>query len=414
MARRVNPPHVLNIGDLRRLAKRRLPRVVFDYIDGGADAEVTLRDNVKAYEELTFRPRGAVAIPSIDLKTTILGAQLELPFILAPVGSTRLFYPNGEVLAARAAGKAGTAYVLSTLSGTPMEQVRAATNGPAWYQVYLCGGREASINMLKRAKAAGFTALVVTIDTGVPGLRERDLRNGIKELLGRGISGLPYLGQMITRPAWIAGMLADGGLMKFPNVLLPTGPMPYADVGKTLEESVVCWDDLKWIRDLWDGKIIVKGVHTAEDAERVASEGADALVVSNHGGRQLDGVPGSLRSLPEVLSAVGDKVEVLVDGGIRNGGDVVKALALGARGVLIGRAYAYGLAAAGETGVARSIEILRSGIVRTMKLLGVASVRELNQSYIDVPAGWLPGGNETRKLKSGNRNLETKTLGTPY
>jgi L-lactate dehydrogenase (cytochrome) len=390
---RVSPPHVLNIGDLRRLARRRLPRVVFDYIDGGADAEVTLRDNVKAYEELTFRPRGAVAIPSIDLKTTILGAQLELPFILAPVGSTRLFYPNGEVLAARAAGKAGTAYVLSTLSGTPMEQVRAATSGPAWYQVYLCGGREASINMLKRAKAAGFTALVVTIDTGVPGLRERDLRNGIKELLGRGMSGLPYLGQMIARPAWIAGMLADGGLMKFPNVLLPTGPMPYADVGKTLEESVVCWDDLKWIRELWDGKIIVKGVHTAEDAERVAAEGADALVVSNHGGRQLDGVPGSLRSLPEVLSAVGDRVEVLVDGGIRNGGDVVKALALGARGVLIGRAYAYGLAAAGETGVARSIEILRSGIVRTMKLLGVASVRDLNQSYIDVPAGWLPGGN---------------------
>ena len=395
---RVSPPHVLNIGDLRRLAKRRLPRVVFDYIDGGADAEVTLRDNVKAYEELTFRPRGAVAIPSIDLKTTILGAQLELPFILAPVGSTRLFYPNGEVLAARAAGKAGTAYVLSTLSGTPMEQVRAATSGPAWYQVYLCGGREASINMLKRAKAAGFTALVVTIDTGVPGLRERDLRNGIKELLGRGISGLPYLGQMITRPAWIAGMLADGGLMKFPNVLLPTGPMPYADVGKTLEESVVCWDDLKWIRELWDGKIIVKGVHTAEDAERVAAEGADALVVSNHGGRQLDGVPGSLRSLPEVLSAVGDKVEVLVDGGIRNGGDVVKALALGARGVLIGRAYAYGLAAAGETGVARSIEILRSGIVRTMKLLGVASVRDLNRSYIDVPAGWLPG--DTPKLET--------------
>ena len=303
MARSVAPPHVLNIGDLRRLAKRRLPRVVFDYIDGGADAEVTLRDNVKAYEELTFRPRGAVAIPSIDLKTTILGAQLELPFILAPVGSTRLFYPNGEVLAARAAGKAGTAYVLSTLSGTPMEQVRAATSGPAWYQVYLCGGREASINMLKRAKAAGFTALVVTIDTGVPGLRERDLRNGIKELLGRGVSGLPYLGQMITRPAWIAGMLADGGLMKFPNVLLPTGPMPYADVGKTLEESVVCWDDLKWIRDLWDGKIVVKGVHTAEDAERVVAEGADALIVSNHGGRQLDGVPGSIRSLPEVLAA---------------------------------------------------------------------------------------------------------------
>jgi isopentenyl diphosphate isomerase/L-lactate dehydrogenase-like FMN-dependent dehydrogenase len=271
-----------------------------------------------------------------------------------------------------------------------MEEVRAATTGPAWYQVYLCGGREASVKMLKRAKAAGFTALVVTIDTGVPGLRERDLRNGIKELLGRGVSGLPYLGQMIARPGWVAGMLSDGGLMKFPNVLLPTGPMPYADVGKTLEESVVCWDDLSWIRDLWDGKIIVKGVHTGEDAERVAAEGADALVVSNHGGRQLDGVPGSIRSLPEVLSAVGNKIEVLVDGGIRNGGDVVKALALGARGVLIGRAYAYGLSAAGEPGVTRAIEILRTGIVRTMKLLGVPAVRDLNRSHIDVPSGWLP------------------------
>jgi isopentenyl diphosphate isomerase/L-lactate dehydrogenase-like FMN-dependent dehydrogenase len=391
MARSVAPPHVLNIADLRRLAKKRLPRVVFDYIDGGADAEITLRDNVKAFEELTFRPRGAVAIPSVDLKTSVIGVPLELPFILAPIGSSRMFYPNGEVLAARAAGKAGTGYILSTLSGTPMEQVRAATSGPAWYQVYLCGGREASINMLRRAKAAGFTALVVTIDTGVPGLRERDLRNGIKELLGRGPAGLPYLGQMIARPGWVAGMLSDGGLMSFPNVLLPTGPMPYADVGKTLEESVVCWDDLKWIRDLWDGKIVVKGVHTGEDAQRVVSEGADALVVSNHGGRQLDGVPGSIRSLPEVLAAAGSKIDVLVDGGIRNGGDVVKALSLGAKGVLIGRAYAYGLAAAGEPGVSRAIEILRTGIVRTMKLLGVSSVTDLDRSYIDVPVGWTPG-----------------------
>ena len=390
MPRSVAPPHVLNISDLRKMAERRLPRVVFDYIDGGADNEITLRDNVKAFEQLTFRPRGAIAMPAVDLKTTVLGVPLELPFLLAPVGSSRMFYPNGEVLAARAAGRAGTAYILSTLSGTPMEQVRAATPGPAWYQVYLCGGRDASIKMLHRARDAGFTALVVTIDTGVPGLRERDLRNGIKELLGRGISGLPYLGQMVTRPAWVAGMLSDGGLMEFPNVLLPGGPMPYADVGKTLEQSVVCWDDLTWIRDLWKGKIIVKGVHTAEDARRVVEEGADALVVSNHGGRQLDGVPGSIRSLPEVVAEVGNEIEVLVDGGIRNGGDVVKALALGARAVLIGRAYAYGLAAAGEPGVDRAIEILRSGIIRTMKLLGVSSVRDLNRSYVDIPAGWLP------------------------
>jgi isopentenyl diphosphate isomerase/L-lactate dehydrogenase-like FMN-dependent dehydrogenase len=390
MPRSVEPPHVLNINDLRRMAERRLPRVVFDYIDGGADAEVTLRDNVRAFEQLTFRPRGAVAIPSCDLKTTVLGSTLELPFILAPVGSSRMFYPNGEVLAARAAGKAGTSYVLSTLSGTPMEEVRAATSGPAWYQVYLCGGREASIKMLQRAKQAGFSALVVTIDTGVPGLRERDVRNGIKELLGRGVSGIPYLGQMIAKPAWVAGMISDGGLMEFPNVILPTGPMPYADVGRTLEQSVVCWDDLKWIRELWNGKIMVKGVHTAEDARRVVDEGADALVVSNHGGRQLDGVPGSIRSLPEVVAAVGKHIEVLVDGGIRSGGDVVKALSLGARAVLVGRAYAYGLAAAGEPGVARAIEILRTGIIRTLKLLGVPSVGQLDRSYVDVPAGWHP------------------------
>ena len=391
MARSVAPPHVLNIGDLRRMAERRLPRVVFDYIDGGADAEVTLRDNSQAFEALTFRPRGAIAIPSCDLRTAVMGHPLELPFLLAPVGSSRMFYPNGEALAARAAGAAGTAYVLSTLSGTPMEQIRAATSGPAWYQVYLCGGREVSTRMLQRARAAGFTALVVTIDTGVPGLRERDLRNGIKELLGRGVSGVPYLGQMIAKPGWIAGMLSDGGLMQFPNVLLPTGPMPYADVGKTLEQSVVSWDDLKWIRELWNGKIMVKGVHTAEDARRVVDEGADALVVSNHGGRQLDGVPGSIRSLPEVVAAVGQQIEVLVDGGVRRGGDVVKALSLGAKAVLIGRAYAYGLAAAGETGVARAIEILRGDMVRTMKLLGVASIHDLNRSHIDVPAGWLPG-----------------------
>jgi L-lactate dehydrogenase (cytochrome) len=391
MARSVAPPHVLNISDLRRLAKRRLPRVVFDYIDGGADAEVTLRDNAKAFERLTFRPRGAIAIPSCDLRTTVMGHQLEVPFILAPVGSSRMFYPNGEALAARAAGSAGTAYVLSTLSGTPMEQVRAATSGPAWYQVYLCGGREASMKMLQRARAAGFAALVVTIDTGVPGLRERDLRNGIKELLDRGVSGIPYLGQMITRPGWVAGMLSDGGLMQFPNVILPSGPMPYADVGKTLEQSVVSWDDLKWIRELWRGKIMVKGVHTAEDARRVVDEGADALVVSNHGGRQLDGVPGSIRSLPEVVAAVGSQIEVLVDGGVRRGGDVVKALSLGARAVLVGRAYAYGLAAAGEAGVARAIEILRTDMIRTMKLLGVSSIHDLNRSYINIPAGWLPG-----------------------
>jgi isopentenyl diphosphate isomerase/L-lactate dehydrogenase-like FMN-dependent dehydrogenase len=387
MARSVKAPHVVNIADLRRLAKRRLPPIVFDYIDGGADDEVTLRGNARAFDDLTFRPRCAVPTPGLDIRTTVMGATFDLPFILAPVGSSRMFYPHGEELAAHAAGAAGTGYILSTLSGTNMEEVRAATSGTAWYQVYLCGGREISTAMLHRAKKAGFTALVVTIDTAVSGMREKDLRNGTKELLGRGPSMIPYLPQMIAKPGWLAGFLSDGGLMKFPNVMLPGGPMPYADVGKTLEQSMVCWDDLTWIRELWQGPIMVKGVHTADDARRAVDAGATALVVSNHGGRQLDGVAPSIRVLPEVVAAVRGQIEVLVDGGIRRGSDIVKAMCLGAQAVLIGRAYAYGLAAAGEAGVARAIEILRADVIRTMKLLGCESVKALDRSYLDVPWG---------------------------
>jgi L-lactate dehydrogenase (cytochrome) len=389
MTRSVKAPHVLNVADLRRVAKRRLPPVVFDYIDGGSDDEVTLRGNARAFEDLTFRPRCAVPTPVCDITTTVMGATFDLPFILAPVGSSRMFYPHGEELAARAAGAAGTGYILSTLSGTPMEDVRAATKGTAWYQVYLCGGRDVATAMLERAKKAGFTALVVTIDTAVSGMREKDLRNGTKELLGRGPSMLPYLPQMLAKPGWLAGFLSDGGLMTFPNVMLPGGPMAYADVGRTLEQSMVCWDDLDWIRELWKGPIMVKGVHTASDARRAVDVGANALVVSNHGGRQLDGVAPSIRVLPEVVAAVNGQIEILVDGGIRRGSDIVKAMCLGAQAVLIGRAYAYGLAAAGEAGVARAIELLRADIIRTLKLLGCQSVKELDRSYVDVPPEWL-------------------------
>lgn len=379
---------IVNIEDLRRMARRRLPRVVFDYVEGGADDEITLGGNVRAFQELMFRPRFAVATPDVDIRTTVMGTTLDLPFILAPVGSSRMFYPRGEECAARAAGAAGTAYILSTLSGTNMEEVRAATRGPAWYQVYLVGGREIAIAMLERVAKAGFTALVVTIDTPVAGMRERDLRNGTQEIVGRGLSMLPFLPQLLVRPRWLAGMLLDGGLMKFPNVRLPEGPMPYADVGRALEQSVVTWDDLTWIRELWKGPIMVKGIVTPDDARRAVDAGAHALVVSNHGGRQLDSVAPSIQVLPHVVAAVHGRIEILVDGGVRRGSDVVKALCLGARAVLIGRAYAYGLGAAGEKGVARAIEILRADVVRTLKLLGCRSVAELDRSYVDVPADW--------------------------
>ena len=381
---------VINIEDLRRAARQRLPRVAFDYIDGGAEREFTLRENCRAFEMVTFRPRSAVATQECRLQTTVLGTPLALPLLLAPVGSSRLFYPRGEAVAAEGAGNAGTAYILSTLSGCRLEEVKTASKGPVWYQLYLVGGRDVAKGAIERARAAGFSALVITIDTPVAGLRERDLRNGMTRLVSRRFwSMLPVVSQFLARPRWLAGFLSDGGLMAFPNVVLPgVGPMSYADVGAALEQSMVAWDDLRWIREIWKGPIVVKGVLTREDARRAVAEGADAVVVSNHGGRQLDGVAATLRVLPEVVAAVDGQIEVLMDGGVRSGSDIVKALCLGARAVLVGRAYAYGLGAAGAAGVARSVEILRTDLIRTLKLLGCASVAELDRSYVDIPAEW--------------------------
>ena len=389
--RSVQSPHVLNIEDLRRAAQRRLPRVVFDYIDGGSEDESTLRANCRAFETVTLRPRCAVATPVCDVRTTVLGTSVTMPLILAPVGSCRLMYPRGEEAAGRAAGEAGIICTLSTLSGCRLEDVAAASGGSVWYQLYLVGGRECALGAIERARRAGFSALVVTIDTPVAGFRERDLRNGAKELLsGNPGAMLPFVNQILVRPRWLASFLADGGLMKFQNVIIAgKGPMLYADVTAALEQSVVTWQDLKWIRQAWNGPIVIKGIHTAEDARRAVDMGADALVVSNHGGRQLDGVAPSLCVLPEVVAAVGDRIEILLDGGIRRGSDIVKALCLGARAVMAGRAYAYGLGAAGGAGVARAIDILRSDLVRTLKLLGCASVAALDPSYIDVPRDWV-------------------------
>ncbi|HTX59308.1 MAG TPA: alpha-hydroxy acid oxidase [Verrucomicrobiae bacterium] len=377
----------VNVEDLRRRARRRLPRVLFDYIDGGADGEVTLRENCRAFDELTFRPRHAIASAPCSLAVTVLGSRLELPFVLAPVGSSRAFYPRGECVAAREAGRAGTAYALSTLSGCTLEDVKAASGGTVWYQLYPVGGREVARAAIRRAKAAGYGALVVTIDTPVAGLRERDERNGAKELLGGDLlAAFPYLWQLAVRPRWCLDFLRDGGLMRFANVVLPDGPMSYADVSAALAQSSLSWRDLEWMREAWDGPLVVKGVLTAQDARRAVECGAAAVVVSNHGARQLDTVEPTIRALPEVVAAVGDRADVLLDGGVRRGSDVVKALCLGARAVLIGRAYAYGLGAAGGAGVARAIEILSSGVVRTLELLGCHDVGELDASYLTPPA----------------------------
>jgi L-lactate dehydrogenase (cytochrome) len=333
-----------------------------------------------------FRPRNAVERTACKLQTTVLRTPLDLPFLLAPVGSSRLFFPRGECVAAAEAGIAGTAYVLSTLSGCALEDVRAASSGPVWYQLYLLGGRDAATDAIVRARASGFGALVVTIDTAVAGQRERDLRNGGSELVsGNLLRMLPYVPQLLARPRWLLDFVRDGGMMKFPNVVIAgQGPMAYEDVAAALERSTVCWDDMGWIRDAWRGPIVIKGVLTREDARRAIDIGAEGIVVSNHGGRQLDYVAPTLRALPEVVEAVRGRAEVFLDGGIRRGSDVVKALCFGARAVLIGRAYAYGLGAAGAAGVARAIEILRSDVIRTLRLLGCSDVAELDRSYLEL------------------------------
>ena len=382
----VKSPRVVNIADLRALAQRRLPRMVFDYLDGGAEAEVTLRENCRAFESVTFRPRQAVAVPDCDLRTRVLGIEVSFPALLAPVGYSRLMHPGGEVAAARAAGAAGTAYILSTISGHRLEDVKAGSSGAVCYQLYLLGGREAAEGAIERVRAAGYSALVVTVDTAVGGMRERDFRNGVTELMGDSIfAKIPFLPQILARPGWLKDFLLDGGLPQLPNVVIPgQGAMPLQDVSTSLARGAVTWEDLMWIRKCWPGSIVIKGVLTGDDARRAVDEGAVAVVVSNHGGRQLDGAPATLRVLPEVVSAVDGRVEVLMDGGIRRGSDIVKAICLGARAVLVGRAYAYGLAAAGEAGVARALEILRADVERTLRLLGCPCVAALDSSYIST------------------------------
>jgi isopentenyl diphosphate isomerase/L-lactate dehydrogenase-like FMN-dependent dehydrogenase len=376
----------VNIDDLRELARRRVPRIVFNYIDGGAEDEWTLRENRRAFDRITFRPSQAVAVPACDLRTRVLGMELSMPLLLAPVGYLRVMHPDGEIAAARATGKAGVGLILSTVSGHRLEDVRAASTGQVWYQLYLTGGRAAAENALRRAMDVGYTVLVITIDSTVIGQRDRELRDGMEQLLRGGIwSKIPFVPQVFVRPGWLTRFLLDGGLPDMPNIVSPeSGVLRVRGAHTAMKREAFSWDDMQWIRTLWKGPIVIKGVLSAEDAKQSLDNGAAAVVVSNHGGRQLDGVPASLEVLPEVVAAVNDQAEVLIDSGIRRGSDIVKAIALGARAVLCGRAYAYGLAAGGEAGVTRALDLLRSDLERCLKLLGCPSVSALNKSYVRV------------------------------
>ncbi len=263
--RKLEAPRVVNIEDLRRLAQQRLPKVIFDYMDGGAEDEITMRENCRAFQGVTFRPRQAVKTAPRDLRTKVLGTEMALPALLAPVGYSRMFHPDGEAGAARAAGKAGTGYILSTISGTRLEDVKAASTGPCWYQLYLVGGRGAAEAGIARAQAAGYSALVVTVDTPVAGMRERDSRNAMRQLVGSGnfLKKLPYFEEFLSRPRWLAGFLRDGGTPRLENIVVPgQGPMPLVDVTSALARAVVTWEDFQWMRAIWKGPILAKGVLT--------------------------------------------------------------------------------------------------------------------------------------------------------
>jgi len=384
---------MINVADMREAARCRLPKAVFDYLDGGADDEITMRDNSNAFAELRFRPRSGVDTGQLDMSVDVLGNKIELPVMLGPVGYSRLFHPRGELAGTLAAGRAGTIFCVPTLSGYGLEELKTKSTQPLWYQLYPIGGRKIVEAALARAAAAGYAALLVTIDTAKSGNRERDLRNGVSALMGSSVvRKVRYVPNLMAHPKWVAGFLLDRGNGKLDNIMIPgQGPMTLAqlsDLPDEMDHWIITWEDLEWIRKIWKGPIVIKGIQTDDDARRAVNEGVQGIVVSNHGGRQLDSVAGSLRVLPSVVSAVGDQIPVFMDSGIRRGGDVIKALCLGAKAVFIGRAYIYGLSAFGDAGIDRVMEILKADISRNMLLLGAKSIKDLNASFVECSPSW--------------------------
>lgn len=380
------------VADAQRLARRRVPRPVFDYIEGGAGSESTVRANQREVEAVQFRPRvGQTAgVPGPDLATTVLGTPVAMPLLLSPVGFTRMMDPRGDVAGARAATAAGTIFTLSSMSGHTIDEVARAADTPPWFQLYFLGGRPGAEQLVERAKAAGYAALVVTLDTQVPGNRERDLRYGLSPPLELNRkTAMKMAPHAALHPRWLADLAADRfrlDLVNATSLELDHKRMSAAEALMHWLASPPRWEDFTWLREHFDGPVIAKGVLTGDDARRAVDCGVSAIVVSNHGGRQLDGVPATMTALVDVLDAVGTDVEVFVDGGFRRGADVVKAVAVGARAVMVGRPWAYGLAAAGEHGVKRVLSILRDDVDRTLRLLGVSSITDLDRELVDMPS----------------------------
>ena len=376
--------HITCIEDLRLLHKQRVPKAFFDYADRGSYAEETLRANREDLAQIKFRQRILVDVSKRSLSTTILGEPAAMPLILAPVGLLGMQHGDGEILACRAAQAAGIPFTQSTMSICSIEEIAASVDKPFWFQLYVMKDRGFIKALIERAIAAKCSALVLTVDLQVNGQRHQDIKNGMTVPPEWSLSKLI---DFATKPAWVAGVLR-GKRKTFGNL---AGHMKGIDNITALAtwissqfDTTLSWKDLDWIRSIWPGKLVLKGILDVEDAEIAAKTGAQALVVSNHGGRQLDGAPSSIEVLPEIVDAVGSKMEIMFDGGIRSGQDVMRALALGAKSCMIGRAYAYGLGAAGEAGVAKAIDIIGNELLTTMGLCGINTIAEINDDALVV------------------------------
>ena len=372
-----------DVSDLRRLSRRRLPRGVFDYIDGGAEDELSMGRNVEAFRRLEFAPRVLAGVAEVDPSTTLLGHRLPLPLVLGPTGFTRIVTPGGELDVARAAARAGVPYTLSTLSTRSIQEVATVSSGPKWFQVYAWRDRGLIKDMLARAAQHGYEAIVLTVDTAVLGRRERDVR--------RGFTLPPQIGPAtiidgVLHPEWTWAFLRAEPIT-FANVTGSGAPdgrqaASLSDYVNSQFDPALSWSDLEWFRDAWDGPIVLKGIQTVADARIAADCGVEAIALSNHGGRQLDGAPPSLELVAPVAEALGQATELICDGGVRRGADIVKAVALGARACMVGRPYLYGLGAGGERGVDHVMSMFEEGVRRTMALTGCRTVDELGPGLV--------------------------------
>jgi L-lactate dehydrogenase (cytochrome) len=378
-------PPITHIEDLRQIARRKIPRALFGYMDSGSYDETTMRANRDDLAAIKLRQRVLVDVSKLSLATTLLGEKVSMPVVIAPTGLTGLIHGDGEMLAARAAESAGTRFTLSTMSICSIEDVRSAVQDPFWFQLYVFRDRGFSKSVIERVKAAGCPVLFVTVDLPMRGQRHADIKNGLTvppRLTMRNAWDIA------TKPAWMLKVLM-GQRKTFGNIeAYLKGRADMMTAGAWANEhfdSSLNWSDIEWIRSVWPGKLVLKGILDVEDAKTAVAAGVDGIVVSNHGGRQLDGARSTVAALPDIVNAVGDRIEVLFDGGIRSGQDVLRALALGARGCLIGRAYLYGLAAMGEAGVTLALEVIRRELEVSMALCGISDVRNVTSDVLYAP-----------------------------